>query len=71
VDKEFTGDCFHERFDLVFANKPRERESYWGEKDAHCQLCKGEICDVTQENATIENAVDECNYDGCLACFKG
>ena len=71
MDEEYKGLYCHEGFDLVFTNEPREREPYWGEKDAHCQLCKGEICDVTQGYATCENAVDECNYDCCLACFKG
>ncbi len=36
VDDEFKGLYCHEGFDLVFANKPRERSPYYGETFAHC-----------------------------------
>ena len=56
VDEESKGLYCHEGLDLAFATEPRDRSPYWGRSSAHCQLCNGEICDVTQGYAICENA---------------
>ena len=71
VDAEYVGINCHEGFDLVFRRDPRERSPYFGKTYTHCQLCHAEICDIRQGYATCENADEECDYDCCLACFKG
>ena len=55
----------------MYRTTARERPPYEGSTETKCNICNGTIFSTEQGYATCENADDECNYDVCLACFKG
>lgn len=61
----------HEGLDLQFRRDARKRNPYLGKTFAICDICNAEIPDIGQGYAACSNANNDCDYDCCLACFKG
>ena len=71
VDDDMVGEVCPEYCTLEWNDEPRTRAPFYSSKRAQCDICKGIITDVTQGYAICEMGHTECDYDCCIACFKG